>query len=161
MNLESTIKTILIENNLAKNRYVDFTIDSEQIVELMAILKSSIDLDFDLLESITAIDLEDGSFKVIYHLTSITKNYKLAVNTTFSTNSIQSVSGVYPTANWHEREAFDLFGILFENHPDLRRIFMPDDWEGNPMLKNYKTAETYHGVKIDYEDDSSSPQRKD
>jgi NADH-quinone oxidoreductase subunit C len=62
----------------------------------------------------------------------------------------QSVSSVYKTAEWHEREAFDMVGVVFENHPDLRRILLPDDWEGYPLRKDYQTAETYHNIKIDY-----------
>jgi NADH-quinone oxidoreductase subunit C len=60
-----------------------------------------------------------------------------------------SVSSVYRTADWHEREAFELIGIWFEGHPDLRKLLLPDDWEGYPLRKDYKTAEYYKGIKID------------
>jgi NADH-quinone oxidoreductase subunit C len=63
---------------------------------------------------------------------------------------VQSVESVWKTANWHEREAYDMVGVIFDGHPDLRRILLPDDWDGFPLRKDYKVAEYYRGMKVPY-----------
>jgi NADH-quinone oxidoreductase subunit C len=63
---------------------------------------------------------------------------------------IASVSRVWRTADWHEREGYDMFGIVFEGHHDLRRILLPDDWEGHPLRKDYKVPDYYNGMKVPY-----------
>jgi len=69
---------------------------------------------------------------------------------------VQTVSDIWHTAEWHEREAYDLFGMRFENHPDPRRILLPDDWQGHPLLKDYQVQEFYHGIKVRYVGDPPS-----
>jgi len=80
-------------------------------------------------------------FQVVYHLYSIEKKQFLRLKAALPGDdpTIDTVSGVWPAAGWHEREVFDLFGIVFKGHEDLRRIFMPDDWEGYPLRKDYPT----------------------
>ena len=98
-------------------------------------------LQFDLLSDISAVDRFpiEPRFEVNYHLLSIPLHQTLRLRVWISTKDpvLPTVIPVWPTANWHEREIFDLFGIRFEGHPDLHRILMPDDWEGYPLRKDY------------------------
>jgi NADH-quinone oxidoreductase subunit C len=113
---------------------------------------------FDFLSCLTGVDygMETNRFGVVYHLASIPYQTQLTLKISVENNgdlndlpSFPSITSVYRTADWHEREAYDLVGIFFEGHPDLRRILLPDDWEGYPLRKDYKTAEYYKGIKID------------
>lgn len=111
---------------------------------------------FDYLACLTGIDNgpDDGTMEVIYNLTSIPHNAQIMLQVVLEDRenpSVRSVSHIWRTANWHEREAYDLFGIKFEGHPDLRRILLPADWEGFPLRKDYEHQEYYHGVKVEYE----------
>jgi NADH-quinone oxidoreductase subunit C len=98
-------------------------------------------LQFTFLSDITTLDRFplEPRFEVNYHLLSIAHKTRLRLKVRLAGGdpAILSVTPVWPTANWHERENFDLFGIRFEGHPDLTRILMPDDWEGYPLRKDY------------------------
>jgi NADH-quinone oxidoreductase subunit C len=98
-------------------------------------------LRFTFLEDLTTVDRFplEPRFELNYQMLSIEKaiRLRLRVKLAGADPSVESVTGVWPTANWHERETFDLFGIRFHGHPDLRRILMPDDWEGYPLRKDY------------------------
>lgn len=111
---------------------------------------------FDFLSCISGIDygLNEG-FGVVYHLASIPHKTQLTLKVRLedlrdksALPSIDSVSSVWRTADWHEREAYDLVGIFFNGHPDLRRILLPDDWKGHPLRRDYQDAESYHGIPI-------------
>lgn len=108
---------------------------------------------FDMLSCITVIDNgpDAGTFDVIYNLYSIPFNHQLALKVMVSRDQaeIDTVEDVWKTANWHEREAYDMYGVKFRNHPDLRRILLPADWDGHPLRKDYKQQEYYRGVKVD------------
>ena len=110
-----------------------------KIVSVSGFLKY--DQKFVRLSSVTAVDRypSEPRFEVVYHLHSIERNLRVRVKAMVSGENpeIESVTGVWRGANWYERETFDLFGIRFLNHPDLRRILMPDDWEGHPLRKDY------------------------
>lgn len=104
-------------------------------------LLSEPSLRFTFLSDITTVDRYplEPRFEVNYQLLSIDRRERLRLRVKLPGNSatVGSVTAVWPTANWHERENFDLFGIQFEGHPDLTRILMPDDWEGYPLRKDY------------------------
>lgn len=104
-------------------------------------LASDAALRFSFLSDITAVDRfpSEPRFELNYHLVSLDRRKRLRMQVRISGNDpvVSTVTNVWPGANWHEREAYDLFGIRFEGHPDLRRILMPDDWEGHPLRKDY------------------------
>jgi NADH-quinone oxidoreductase subunit C len=114
------------------------------VVELLA---GDPALRFTFLSDISAVDRFpiEPRFELNYHLLSIDRRARLRLKVKLPSSDpvAHSVTPVWPGANWHEREIFDLFGIQFEGHPDLRRILMPDDWEGFPLRKDYPT-EGYH-----------------
>ena len=109
---------------------------------------------FDMLSCITVVDNgpEGGTLEVIYNLYSIPFNHHVALKVVLSRDGaeIETVEDVWKTANWHEREAFDMFGVKFAGHSDLRRILLPADWDGHPLRKDYKQQEYYRNIKLDY-----------
>lgn len=109
---------------------------------------------FDMLSCLTALDNgpEANTMELIYNLYSIPYGHHLTLKVILQRElpEVNSVSHIWKTANWHEREAFDMFGIIFTNHPDLRRILMPADWEGFPLKKDYKQQQYYRNIKLDY-----------
>jgi NADH-quinone oxidoreductase subunit C len=118
--------------------------------EVSTLLKNESDLDFDYLMCITSYDKGDSKiFGVAYNLFSTTKNHYLEVRIEVEDGiSIPSVVSLWQTANWHEREAYDMMGIQFGGHPDLKRILLSDDWEGHPLRKNFKEPDYYHGMPV-------------
>ena len=113
----------------------------EHIRRAAEFLRTEPSLQFTFLSDITTVDRFplEPRFEVNYHLLSIERGMRLRLKVRLAGNdpNVLSVVPVWPTANWHERESFDLFGIRFEGHPDLTRILMPDDWEGYPLRKDY------------------------
>jgi len=109
---------------------------------------------FDMLSCITAIDNGPaaGTMELIYNLYSIPFNHQVALKIFIPRENPEAdtVSDIWKTANWHEREAFDMFGIKFNGHPDLRRILMPADWNGYPLRKDYEQQEYYRNIKVEY-----------
>ena len=133
-------------------------IDPDRIAEVCLELRDNPKTYFDFLSCLSGVDygVEANRFGVVYHLASIPYQTQLTLKISKENSrnleelpSFPTISSVYRAADWHEREAFDMTGIFFEGHPDLRRILLPDDWEGYPLRKDYKTAEYYKGIKID------------
>ena len=117
------------------------TVYREHIRPVCQFLAADPDLAFTYLSDITGVDRFpiEPRFELNYHLLSIPKRERIRLRVRLSTQdaAIDSVIPVWPTANWHEREIFDLFGVRFEGHPNLRRLFLPEDWEGYPLRKDY------------------------
>jgi NADH-quinone oxidoreductase subunit C len=143
-------------------------VDPMQIPKIGKFLRENEELKFDSLMVLSGVDdangskikdedgaevISGGTLSVYYHLHSTVLKHKitLRVSAPRENPQVESVYNVWRTSDWHEREAFDLFGIIFLNHPDLRRILMPYDWEaGYPLRKDYKNPEFYKGMKVPY-----------
>jgi NADH-quinone oxidoreductase subunit C len=112
---------------------------AQQIVAVCDFLKSDQDVSFNYLSDLTCVhypERRDAPFEVVYNLFSIDSNERVRLKVK-TNGSVESVTSVWPSANWLEREVFDLFGVTFTNHPDLRRLLLPPDWEGYPLRKDY------------------------
>lgn len=126
--------------------------DRAKINAIALFLRDEESLQFDNLSCLSGVDYDKDNLAVVYHLVSYALNQSLIVKCLIpkSDPKIQTVSDVWAAAEWHEREAYDLVGMVFEGHPDLRRILLPDDWEGHPLRKDYKVPEFYNGMKVPY-----------
>ena len=115
--------------------------DKKYIVEVCEFLKSDSGLEFKLCSDITAVDwaTRKNRFTVVYNIFSLKNNFRLRLKSDVdeSNCSIDSVSSVWLAANWQERETFDMYGIKFNNHPDLRRMYMPEEFEYHPLRKDF------------------------
>ena len=114
-------------------------IDAARIVEVCDFLKRDRSAPFNFLSDLTCLHLPERTeapFEIVYNLYSIAANERVRLKVA-AQDSVSSVCGVWPAANWMEREVFDLFGVQFQNHPDLRRLLLPPDWEGHPLRKDY------------------------
>lgn len=129
-------------------------IESDSIQAACQFLKDDARFFFDYLECLSGIDLgpEADKIGVVYHIMSITRNLRIVLKCFCAREAanLPTVATVWKTAEWHEREAWDLFGIKFEGHPDMRRILMPEDWDGHPLRKDYVNPEYYHDIKTAY-----------
>ena len=129
-------------------------VGADSIHEVCEFLHQNEKTYFDSLSCLTGIDNgeESETMEVIYHLYSIPFDIHLVLIVEVDRKEpiVDSVSDIWRGANWHEREAYDLLGIKFKNHPDLRRILLPDDWEGYPLRKDYQEQEMYHNIKVKY-----------
>ena len=123
----------------------------DRILEMCKVLRDSDGLRFELCSSVSGVDYgEDVVDRLhsVYHLTSLTFRRRIRLEVAISVENphLQSVVSVYPTADWQEREAWDMFGIIYDGHPALTRILMPDDWEGHPQRKDYPLG----GIAVEY-----------
>jgi NADH-quinone oxidoreductase subunit C len=129
-------------------------IERDRIAEVCQVLRDDPALRFELLSSVSGVDYLDARpddpkrLHAVYHLTSMTYRRRIRLEVVVGVDDpvIPSVTGVYPTADWQERETYDMFGIVFDGHPGLTRILMPDDWDGYPQRKDYPLG----GVPVEY-----------
>jgi NADH-quinone oxidoreductase subunit C len=115
-------------------------IEPSRIVAVCQSLRDDPDTPFNYLSDLTCAhypDQRQAPFEVIYNLYSIAANERVRLKASVNGEGIESVTGVWPAADWPEREVYDLFGVKFQNHPDLRRILLPPDWDGHPLRKDY------------------------
>lgn len=118
---------------------LSITVLASSVVDICAYLRSHPKTPFNYLSDLTCVHYPlraDAPFDVVYNLYSISANERVRLKVA-TNDEVETVTGVWPAANWMEREVFDLFGVRFRNHPDLRRILLPPDWEGHPMRKDY------------------------
>ncbi len=158
------IKSLII-NHLGEDVVVEanekalqpyFQIQTDKIAQVSKLLHEN---GFDHLACITGIDngTAAATMEVIYHLYAILHATSLTLKVKIPRNhkdeappTIPTLSHIWRSADWHEREVYDFFGILFDGHPDMRRILLPADWQGFPLRKDYEAQEIYHGVKVAY-----------
>jgi NADH-quinone oxidoreductase subunit C len=143
-------------------------VDPITLDKICLFLRNENDLQFDSLMNLSGVDdangtkekddigletIKGGTLSIFYHIESTKLKHKLTLKTSTSREKpeVVTVTDVWKGADWHEREAYDMYGIIFLNHPDLRRILMPYDWEfGYPLRKDYKNPEFYQGMKVPY-----------
>jgi NADH-quinone oxidoreductase subunit C len=148
-------------------------VDRDHVIEVCRTLRDHPDLQFALLVDVVGTDYlpAEPRFEIVYHLVCVgpafltagnaqaaaPRRFRLKVRLSGADARIPTVSSIYPTANWLEREIFDLMGIAFDGHPDLRRILMPEDWTGYPLRKDYpvqirKDAQAWEPIQLSAEE---------
>jgi NADH-quinone oxidoreductase subunit C len=140
---------LVVEEDL-KAREPFLVVKPDRLVELATFLRDDPRLKFDLLSCISGIDYPDRkTIEVVYCLDSTLHNHWLILKVRLPREDPRapSVESVWRTADWHERETYDLLGVHFEGHHNLIRILCAEDWEGHPLRKDYVIPETYHGIK--------------
>jgi len=142
---------------------VDFAtiyVPADRLAATCVALRETPSLNFNVLAEVTAADYfpRDPRFEVVYHLLSVPNRLRLRLKVrTTEMVAIPTVQGIWPSAGWLEREVWDMFGIVFDGHPDLRRLLMPEDWDGHPQRKDYpvqirKAAQTYEPLEVTEEE---------
>ncbi|MBN1475875.1 NADH-quinone oxidoreductase subunit C [Candidatus Sumerlaeota bacterium] len=124
-----------------------WVVPPERIHSVLAALRDDPRLAMNSLMNLTAVDRpEQGQIEIVYHLCSLRHHHEVAVKTLCDRGSPHAPTAVdlWPAADWFEREVFDLFGVVFDGHPDLRRILCPDDWVGHPLLRDYELPKDVH-----------------
>lgn len=149
--IKEKFPSVILQEDLASLE-PNITVNRDEWRPLALFLRDDSRLDFKALMCLSGMDYKKD-LGVVYHLHSMTKMHRMAVkmNVTREDAELPTVSDIWRTADWHEREVYDLYGIVFINHPDLRRILLPDDWQGYPLRKDYVTPEMYNDMPVPYQ----------
>lgn len=145
--------TIISSNHDVAQPFI--VVKTDKITAVATFLRDDPRLYFDFLNCLSGVDSgpAEGKLSVVYHMMSIPHGHRLVLKVVIEREMpepVPSLANIWLTANWHEREAYDLVGIPFSGHPDLRRILMPNDWNGHPLRKDYVDPDSYHGIQIQY-----------
>lgn len=148
----------VIERVVIDRGQLTLVVNRDYLVEVCRILRDDQDTRFEMCLSVSGVHYPEDTgreFHVVHHLLSVTHNrrVRLEVVAPDSDPRIPSVVSLYPSADWHERETYDMFGVIFEGHPALTRILMPDDWPGHPQRKDYPLG----GIPVEYKGASIPP----
>ncbi len=146
--IEEEFKEKILESSITDlNTFV--VVDAKDLVELSLFLKNDERMKFDFLRTLTGVDKLDW-MESIFVVYSYELKHQLMVKVELDRKkpSLPTVSHIWKAANWYEREMFDLFGINYEGHPNLRRLMMPDDWVGHPLRKDYQKPKKYHDIDL-------------
>jgi NADH-quinone oxidoreductase subunit C len=139
--LQEAVPAAQIESVPSRDLHATVYVSSEELLPVARALRDRPELGFDLLADVVAVDLwpQEPRFELAYILVSTAKRHRLRLKVRLPGQSahVATVIGVWPAANWLEREVWDLFGIAFDGHPDPRRLLMPEDWDGFPLRKDY------------------------
>ncbi len=138
-----------LHDDAAKDRDPWFQVAPAALVAVCEKLKTDPRFSIDYLECLTGVDYPaKAQIHVVYHLWSYSLLHRVVLKVALPRDEpkVATLSTVWSVANWHERECFDLLGVHFEGHPDLRRLLLPDDWEGYPLRKDYAEKADYHGI---------------
>lgn len=127
-----------------KGDWLEVNVPAAAVPQFFSFLKETPELAFDYLSDLTAVDYEDDGFQIVYHLiaigvkaTNVHRKLVVKIDVPRDNPHLPTAVDVWPTANFHEREVYDMMGVIFEGHPDLRRILMREDWVGHPLRKDY------------------------
>ncbi len=128
------------------------SVDPMKLDVVARALRTDARLDFDYVMCMSGMDLNNGTYSAVYHLASMSKKHKIVIKAIVKKEDprVKSTAAIWGGADWHEREAYDMVGIVFEGHPDLRRILLPDDYPGHPLRKDFQVPEYYNGMKVPY-----------
>ncbi len=142
--ISSKFGEVAIHAEVVFRDQMTLTVPAEEILKICLFLKEDPDLAFDFLSFVGGIDRHPDAprFEVVYQLYSLKHNHRFRIKALVSEPdhgqaSIDSVTSVWPTANWHERETAEMFGITFKNHPDPRKLLLPDNWKIHPLRKDF------------------------